>query len=36
MFHLNPNPSPPTYVGRETIGHDVDSSAMVIAAGWYR
>ena len=34
MFHLKPKPSPPTYVGRETIGQEVDSSAIVIAAGW--
>ena len=27
MFHLKPNPSPPRYVGRETPGQAVDSSA---------
>ena len=27
MFHLKPKPSPPRYVGRETPGHAVDSSA---------
>src|SRR6185369_1238577 len=37
MSHFNPNPSPPRYVGRDTIGHAVDSSAMVWIAGnaWY-
>ena len=29
MFHLRPKPSPPRYVGRDTIGQAVDSSAMV-------
>jgi hypothetical protein len=27
MFHLKPKPSPPRYVGRETPGQAVDSSA---------
>ena len=27
MFHLKPKPSPPRYVGRDTPGHAVDSSA---------
>src|SRR4029077_3723839 len=27
MFHLKPTPSPPAYVGAETPGHAVDSSA---------
>ena len=26
MFHFMPKPRPPTYDGRETIGHAVDSS----------
>ena len=30
MFHLNPKPSPPTYVGFDTPGHAVDSSAAEI------
>src|SRR6185437_8508269 len=29
MFHFRPKPRPPRYVGRDTIGHAVDSSAMV-------
>ncbi len=33
MSHLRPNPSPPRYRGRETIGHEVDSSAMVCTSG---
>ena len=33
MFHLKPNPSPPRYVGRETPGHAVDSSAAEITPG---
>ena len=33
MFHLKPKPSPPRYVGRETPGHAVDSSAAVITPG---
>jgi len=33
MFHLNVKPNPPRYVGRETIGQAVDSSAMVTAPG---
>src|SRR5438552_18145882 len=33
MFHLKPKPSPPRYVGRETPGHAVDSSAELITPG---
>ena len=33
MFHLKPKPSPPTYVGRDTPGHAVDSSAAEITPG---
>ena len=33
MFHLNVKPSPPVYVGRETCGQAVDSSAAVIVPG---
>ena len=33
MFHLNPKPSPPTYVGRDTPGHAVDSSAAEMTPG---
>ena len=33
MFHLKPKPSPPTYVGRETPGHAVDSSAAEMTPG---
>jgi hypothetical protein len=33
MSHLNPKPRPPTYVGRLTIGHAVDSSAIVVVPG---
>ena len=32
MFHLKPKPRPPTYVGRETPGQAVDSSAAEIDA----
>ena len=34
MFHFKLNPKPPRYVGRETIGQEVDSSAMVRTPGW--
>ena len=34
MFHFRLKPSPPRYVGRETIGQDVDSSAIVSTPGW--
>ena len=33
MFHLNVNPSPPTYVGRLTMGHAVLSSAIMMTPG---
>ena len=33
MFHLNPKPSPPRWVGRVTPGHAVDSSAIVTMPG---
>ena len=33
MFHLKPKPSPPRYVGRETPGQAVDSSAAEITPG---
>jgi hypothetical protein len=33
MFHFMPKPSPPTYSGRDTIGHDVDSSAITCVSG---
>ena len=33
MFHLKPKPSPPRYVGRDTPGHAVDSSAAVMTPG---
>ncbi len=33
MFHLKPKPRPPSEVALVTPGHDVDSSAMVIAPG---
>ena len=33
MFHLKPKPSPPRYVGRDTPGHAVDSSALEITPG---
>src|SRR5271168_1682454 len=33
MFHFRLKPSPPRYVGRDTLGHDVDSSAMVKIPG---
>ena len=33
MFHFRVNPSPPRYVGRDTAGQAVDSSATVIAPG---
>jgi hypothetical protein len=36
MFHFMPKPSPPRYVGRDTIGQAVDSSAIVIVSGWSR
>ena len=32
-FHLKPKPSPPRYVGRDTPGHAVDSSAAEITPG---
>jgi len=31
--HFMPKPRPPRYVGRDTIGHDVDSSAIVCVSG---
>ena len=34
MFHLKPKPRPPACVGRDTAGHAVDSSAIVMAPGW--
>jgi hypothetical protein len=34
MFHLKSKPSPPTAVGRVTIGHDVDSSAITGTPGY--
>ena len=33
MSHFSPNPSPPRYVGRDTIGQAVDSSANVCTSG---
>jgi hypothetical protein len=33
MFHLKPNPRPPSHVGRDTPDHAVDSSAIVDHAG---
>ena len=33
MSHLRPKPRPPTYVGRDTIGQAVDSSAIVCTSG---
>ena len=36
MFHLKPKPSPPRYVGRETPGHAVDSSAAEMTPGLAR
>ena len=36
MFHLKPKPSPPRYVGRETPGQAVDSSAVEITPGLAR
>ena len=33
MFHLKPNPSPPSEAGRETPGQAVDSSAAMITPG---
>src|SRR5712692_4437472 len=36
MFHLYPKPSPPQSTGRDTMGHAVDSSAMVVARGCCR
>jgi hypothetical protein len=36
MFHLNPKPRPPRWVGRDTAGHEVDSSATIITPGWRR
>src|SRR5277367_6013357 len=34
MFHFMLKPNPPRYVGRDTLGHDVDSSAMVKIPGY--
>ena len=34
MFHFKSKPSPPMYVGRETAGQEVDSSAIISAPGW--
>jgi hypothetical protein len=33
MSHFMPKPRPPTYTGRDTAGHDVDSSAIVWTSG---
>ena len=34
MFHLRLKPRPPRYVGRETLGQAVDSSAIVSTPGY--
>ena len=34
MFHLNVNPSPSSLAGFVTPGHDVDSSAIIMALGF--
>ncbi len=36
MSHLRPKPRPPISIGRDTIGHAVDSSAIIWTSGWVR